>query len=208
MLTILYIHGMGGGADSRIPKILAGALSGEAKVVVRTYDFDPDKGAAQIASWVEELHPGLVIGESLGAVQAMRVRGIPHLYVSPSLGASARLGWLSGPAFIPGVRWLLGHIWHPREGDRQPLDFHWRILRKYPGHFRKARQNTPLLNPAADPSYAFFGLRDHYRRNGVVSIKAWRKYFGEGTYTLYDGTHFMEEEYIHSLLIPKIREYL
>ena len=207
-MTILFIHGMGGGADSRIPKILAEALSGEAEVVIRTYDFDPDKGAAQIASWVEEVHPGLVIGESLGAIQAMRVRGVPHLYVSPSLGAPARLGWLAGLSLIPGMRFLFNRIWTPREGDRQALDFRFSILRKYPSHGRKALLNTPLLGGMSDASYAFFGTRDHYRRNGVVSLRAWRKYFGEGTYTLYDGTHFMEEEYIHSLLLPKIREYL
>ena len=234
MLTILYIHGMGGGADSRIPKILSEALRGEAEIVIRTYDFDPEKGAAQIASWVDEVHPGLVIGESLGAIQAMRVRGVPHLYVSPSLGAPARLGLLSALSLIPGMRFLFNRIWTPREGDRQALDFRFSILRKYPSHGRKALQNTPLLSVPSDDSrgirtfralfarthhaqegdmyasaecdeaYAYFGTRDHYRRSGVVSIRAWRKYFGEGTYTLYDGTHFMEEEYIHSLLIPKI----
>lgn len=208
MMKILYIHGMGGGADSRIPRILAEALAPAAEIIIRTYDFDPEKGAAQIAAWVEEEHPGLVIGESLGAIQAMRVCGVPHLYVSPSLGAPARLGLLAGPALIPGVPRLLGRIWQPREGDRQVLDFRPCILRKYPAHFRKARENMPLYNPAADPAFAFFGTRDHYRRSGVVSLRAWQKYFGEGTFTLYDGTHFMEEEYIRTLLIPKIQTYL
>jgi hypothetical protein len=41
----------------------------------------------------------------------------------------------------------------------------------------------------------------------VVSIRRWKKLFGD-TFTLYDGTHFMEEEYIYSLLIPKIRQVL
>jgi hypothetical protein len=84
--TILYIHGMGGGGDSRIPRLLREQFEGtDLRCIVRTYDFDPETGHAQIASWVEELHPDLVIGESLGAIQALRVRGIPHLFVSPSL---------------------------------------------------------------------------------------------------------------------------
>ena len=41
---VLYIHGMGGGGDSRIPAILKSSLT-EADVVVRTYDFDPEKAA-------------------------------------------------------------------------------------------------------------------------------------------------------------------
>ena len=43
MINILYIHGMGGGGDSRIPSILNSALySEEINVIVRTYDFDPE----------------------------------------------------------------------------------------------------------------------------------------------------------------------
>ena len=208
MKTILYIHGMGGGADSRIPKILAENLAAEADVVIRTYSFDPDEGAAQIASWVEEVRPDLVIGESLGSIQALRIRGVPHLYVSPSMGAPARIGLLAGLSLIPGFRFLFNRIWKPREGDRQPLDFRFRILRKYPSHGRKALQGTPLLNADADPAFAFFGKRDHYRRSGVVSLRKWIKYFGPDSYALYDGTHFMEENYIYSLLIPKIKSML
>ena len=64
-MNILYIHGMGGGADSRIPAILDEALRPAVRVVCRTYSFDPEEAAAQIAAWVEELHPAVVIGESL-----------------------------------------------------------------------------------------------------------------------------------------------
>ena len=42
MVNILYIHGMGGGGDSRIPAILRETLSEKGvNVVGRTYDFDP-----------------------------------------------------------------------------------------------------------------------------------------------------------------------
>ena len=82
MRNVLYIHGMGGGGDSRIPSILSEILVSQGiNVVVRTYDFDPEIGAAQIADWVSELQPELVIGESLGSLHAMRVRGVPHKYV-------------------------------------------------------------------------------------------------------------------------------
>ena len=56
MTNILYIHGMGGGGDSRIPSILDQALRPEGvRVVVRTYDVDPKVASRQIASWVDEL---------------------------------------------------------------------------------------------------------------------------------------------------------
>ena len=92
---------MGGGGDSRIPRLLNEMLAGsEIRTVVRTYDFDPEAGRKQIACWVEELRPDLVIGESLGAAHAIRVRDVPHLFVSPSLGAPVSCTGLPGsPVF-------------------------------------------------------------------------------------------------------------
>lgn len=207
MHTVLYIHGMGGGSDSRIPSLLNDALSCmDIAVIARTYDFDPENGAAQIASWVSELHPELVIGESLGAIHALRIAGVPHLYVSPALNAPLFLHALSWLSLFPGVTWIFDRIYRPREGDRQSLHFTFSILNKYRRHMKEA-----LTASAGDGgkvfNFAFFGTRDHYRRSGVVSVRAWRRYFGDDTYALYEGTHFMEEDFIHMMLLPKIREF-
>lgn len=207
MRNVLYIHGMGGGGDSRIPSILSEILSPEGiAVTVRTYDFDPEVAVAQLAGWVRELQPELVIGESLGALQAMRVRGVAHMYVSPALNSAlyfVPLAWLS---LIPGVTRFFDRIYRPREGDRQPLHFTFRILRKYRRHRKEA-----LAASAADGgkymNLAFFGTHDHYRRSGVVSVRSWRRLFGKDSYVIYDGTHFMEEEFIRSMLVPAIKEF-
>lgn len=208
--TILYIHGMGGGGDSRIPSILKEYFSSDTsldiKVVVRTYSFDPEEGRRQIAEWVDELSPSLVIGESLGAVQALRITGVPHILVSPSLNAPLYLGYLAFLALIPGVTALLDRIYRPKEGDRQKLHFSFRILRKYRAHRKAALADSASQN-AADRCFAFFGTRDHYRKSGIVSVRTWEKYFGN-TYEMYPGTHFMEEEFIISLLIPEIYKSL
>ena len=204
MKTILYIHGMGGGADSRIPRILRERLSdSDIRCIVRTYDFDPEKGHAQISSWVEELRPDLVIGESLGAIHALRIRGVPHLYVSPALGGPdslVRMAWLCK---APGGKALLRKIWHSKKGDRQPIRFEYDLLMKYAPHWEDAKKAAV----EGGYHYAFFGTQDHYLKWGVVNISTWREMFGD-TYQTYEGSHFMEEEYIDSLLVPKIREVL
>lgn len=196
---------MGGGGDSRIPNHLRIHMDErKVKVVVRTYDFDPELGSRQIASWVEELKPQLLIGESLGAIQALRIQGIPHLFVSPSLGAPE---WLCKAARIARFalgRWYL-HLRFPvKEGDRQKLKFTPEILRKYKAHAEAA---VASIEPAGF-YYAFFGKQDHYKASGVVRTDLWEKYFGKSTYMEYDGGHFMEPEYLNSLLIPKIKEVL
>ena len=213
-INILYIHGMGGGGDSRIPSILRENVNsyipkGDGRrinVVVRTYDFDPEIASAQISSWVDELKPALVMGESLGSVHAIRVKGVPHILVSPSLNAPLYLGYLAFLALIPGVTQLLDYIYKPKSGDRQRLHFSFRILRKYRRHRSLAIANTPA-HASGDYFFAFFGDMDHYRKSGIVNINTWKRYFGDSFQT-YPGTHFMEAEFIHSLLIPKILSVL
>lgn len=208
--TVLYIHGMGGGACSRIPSVLKEHFDSiktdelAIDVVARTYDFDPEIGAGQIALWVEELKPDMVIGESLGSIQALRVTGMPHLFVSPSLNGPVYLGRLSFLALIPGFTWLFNKIYTDNDGiERQKMKFTFKVLRKYNQHRKAALKNT-TLNGSKDYFYAFIGDFDHYKKSGVVRTRTWIKYFGENTYSTYPGTHFMEEEYLHSLLIPKI----
>ena len=196
---------MGGGADSRIPSILKESMP-DVSVVVRTYDFDPEIAALQIESWVAEISPDLVVGESLGAIQTIRIKGIPHLLVSPSLNAPLYLGYLAWLAYVPGMTWLLDRIYKPRPGERQTLHFTFDVLNKYREHRRLAMKNT-TLSGGKDYFYAFFGTRDHYRRSGIVSIRTWKKYFGD-SFELYDGTHFMEEEYVLSALKSKIYKIL
>lgn len=205
MVNVLYIHGMGGGGDSRIPSILRDAFADEnIDIIVRTYDFDPEVAQAQIESWLEEIRPSLVIGESLGTIHAIKIAGIPHLLISPSLNAPLYLGYLSWLALVPGVTWLLDRIYKPKDGDRQKLHFKFLTLKKYLRHRREALANS-IAAGSQDYFHAFIGTRDHYRKSGIVSIRTWKKYFGE-TYTLYEGTHFTEEEFIWSLVVPKIRE--
>lgn len=213
-MNILYIHGMGGGGDSRIPSILNGHMKSlipeddkRPHVIVRTYDFDPEKAREQIGSWVAELEPTIIIGESLGSLSAIMVKGLPHILVSPSLNAPKYFCNLAPLTLIPGVTLLLDNIYRPKEGDRQRLHFKYTTLRKFREHRRIALENSPF-HGSKDEFFAFFGDYDHYRKSGIVSVRTWRKYFGEGTYSTYPGTHFMEEEFIAGMLVPKILEML
>lgn len=205
MKTILYIHGMGGGGDSRIPNYLKTVLDPkEFRVIIRTYDFDPPVGRAQIEEWVKAEKPDLIIGESLGSIQALRIKGIPHLFVSPSLGAPQKFAKVAPLARFALGRWYLHHRYPVKEGDRQPLKFTYPVLSRYKEHWEAA-----LASIGPDESYyAFFGTQDHFMRSGIVQVGLWEKYFGTDTYTMYPGTHFMEEEFIDSLLVPKILETL
>ena len=89
-------------------------------------------------------------------------------------------------------------------GDRNP-PHHWggvdepQIPAKYDMY--------ALSKIRSEEIFAFFGTQDHYRRSGIVSIRTWNKYFGD-TYSEYDGTHFMEEEFVRTILVDKVLECL
>ena len=196
---------MGGGSDSRIPSILNDALS-DVDVVCRTYSFDPEEASMQIASWMDEVKPDLVIGESLGSLHALRQTDVPLLLISPALNAPVYFEVLAWLTLIPGVTWIFDRIYRPRDGDRQPLHFTFRTLRKYRKH-RKLALRTSSDAAVSGRVHAFIGTRDHYLKSRVVSMKTWEKYFGK-TFTLYDGTHFTEEEHIYALVVPEILNVL
>ena len=204
--NVLYIHGMGGGGDSRIPSILKKEVRDDINIVVRTYDFNPDIASVQIRDWVEELKPSLIIGESLGSIHAIAIKGYPHLLVSPSLNAPGYLSRLSFLTLFPGMQRLIGHIFKPKPGDRQTLHFTYGNIHKWLKYRKIALDNSPREG-SHDSFFAFFGTKDHYRRSGIVRVGTYRKFFGN-TYKIYRGTHFMEEEYVISMLIPKMYEML
>jgi len=211
--TILYVHGMGGGGDSRIPSILSEKVNSSSpegrsiRVVVRTYPFNPAEGWDKVSSWYDSLRPSLVIGESMGAVHALALEGVPHIMVSPAIGVAPMFTLLSHTVFIPGVTPLCDWIWKPREGDRQALHFTRENLSGWMQAQERFLSRSPLSG-SKDYFFAFFGKRDHYRKYSVVNISKWKKYYGEDSCFIYNGSHFMENEYVESLLIPKIHEVL
>ena len=182
---------MGGGGDSRIPSILR---EEGLDVIVRTYDFDPEVASDQITSWVDELKPELVVGESLGSLHALRIQGVPKVLVSPALNAPIYFEMLAWLTLIPGVTALFNRIYRPREGDRQSMRFTFSVLKKYMPHRRAA---LALSASSSDRVFALLGTRDHYRKSGVVSFRTYKKYFGDA-FLAYDGTHFTEEEYVRT----------
>lgn len=213
---------MGGGGDSRIPSILRELLPKDFCVVVNTYSFDPEIARCEIETWVNDYKPCLVIGESLGSYHAIQISQkhfLKCLLISPALNTDIYFKIFQYLAYIPGVRQILNKVYKPRVGDRQKLDFNPHILAKYKSHkdltlsLLKANSSELQIEKSSNAGkrlkniFAFFGENDHYRRSGVVSIRTYKKYFGT-SYCTYPGTHFMEKEYIISILLPKIYEFL
>lgn len=213
MRSVLYIHGMGGGVDSRTPKALRN-LRRDLDIVIRTYDFDPAVALPQIESWVEEVKPSLIIAESMGANYAFLVgAGIPHIYLSPALGAPARFGrmrWLFHLAF---VRKSVAKMFPVRPGERQSLHFDYETM----SHFHEfsklvkaavKEQALARKSGKGDMVMAFFGRRDFYRKSGIVRIRQWVRLFGKDSVHLDNESHFWEKKRVRSEMLPTLNKVL
>lgn len=219
------MHGMGGGETSRIPnhlrKIFAELGRSDINVICPTYDFDPEVAHPSLLEELQKCRPDLIVGESLGAVHALRTSGYPLLLVSPAIGGPEYMCRIAPWTLIPGIPWICSRfIWHVKYPGRQKLNFRYRILMHYRAHKEamlaasrlraEAIESSPTACTPASGNYvhAFIGDFDHYRKNGVVDPDKWDALFGAETRTPYPGTHYMEDEYIRSLLVPAILNIL
>ncbi len=216
VFKIFYFHGMGGGADSRIPNILKEYFSKalylkdgieyRVEVDIFTYSFDVQIATKQFEAYFKHNIVNLVIGESLGSLHAIRQKDIPHILISPALNTYKYFYYLAFLSRISLFHKLFNNIWKAKEGDRQSLDFSYSNLRQYKEHYRLAMANSTKAG-SRDVFYAFFGKNDHYMKYGIVSVKHFESNFSQN-YTMYEGSHFTENKYVYSLIIPKILELI
>lgn len=212
-MTIMYLHGMGGGTASRIPNYLGKFLPGH-RIVIRTYDFNPAVAHGQIVGWFDEVKPDIVIGESLGATHALALDGVPEILISPALNAGIYFSVFSIFTLIPGVPWLIGRAFKPHgDSGRQIMTFNFRHTWKWM-HFRRLARR--VSRRSSMPHFAFIGDVDGYRKTGIVSVCTWKRWFGNGTFEIVPGNHIMKHghgpddseriAFVKEKLIPKILE--
>ena len=216
-MNILFLHGMGGSGGSYIPRCLDKKLSkmhfitkdGEPcdlKVIRKTYNYDPDIATEQISKLVETKHPVLVIGESMGAIHALGIRGIPHIYLSPALNYDRGVD-LFLPLAELGSKF--GLIYQKqRSTRRQKIVGDPRLLAKFKPMLEGYKQ--AILDNPRDPSYAYFGKNDPFKVKGIVSVEEYKRLYGDSgdNYEEFEGGHVLDVSRLDDTLVPKIVEML
>ena len=213
-MNILFLHGMGGGRTTKMPKKLNQVLSkmnltkdGEPctlRVICETYDFDPDVATRQIGQWVETYQPVMVISESMGAIHALGIQGIPHIYLSPALNYDRGVK-MAMPLVAIGE--MMGFHYHKQRGaNNQLIHGDTQVLAKFQPMIQSYKEAI-RRNPNPDTSYAYFGDRDEFKLAGIVSIKEYESLFGD-SYEVYEGGHVLDVKHAKGVLVPKIAEML
>ena len=174
------------------------------QVICETYDFDPEVASEQIAQWRETYHPDLVIGESMGAIHALGIQGIPHIYISHALNYD-RATTFAQP--LIAISNSLGyHYRNQHSANRQEIRGDHELLAKFSPLIKKYKEDI-LNSEQRDSSFAFFGKEDKFILLGIVSIKEYERLFG-ASYEVHDGGHLFGVKNVKPKLIPKIVEML
>ena len=213
-MNILFLHGMGGGRTTKMPKKLNQVLSkmnltkdGEPctlRVICETYDFDPDVATRQIGQWVETYQPVMVISESMGAIHALGIQGMPHIYLSPALNYDRGVR-MAMPLVAIGE--MMGIYYNKQRGrNNQLIHGDTQLLARFQPMIQSYKEAI-RRNPNPDASYAYFGNKDEFRRAGIVSIKEYKSLFGN-SYEVYEGRHVLDVSNAETVLVPKIAEML
>ena len=75
MKKIVYIHGLGGGAGSNIPKVLKEEIGSEYEIYNPELPIEPSYSVAYASRMLLQIQPDLVIASSLGGFFAMLLQG-------------------------------------------------------------------------------------------------------------------------------------
>lgn len=173
-------------------------------VICETYDFDPDVATRQIGQWVETYQPVMVISESMGAIHALGIQGMPHIYLSPALNYDRGVK-MAMPLVAIGE--MMGIYYNKQRGrNNQLIHGDTQLLARFQPMIQSYKEAI-RRNPNPDASYAYFGNKDEFRRAGIVSIKEYERLFGS-SYETYEGGHVLDVKHAKDVLVPKIVEML
>lgn len=215
--TILYLHGMGGGPECGIAvglnkyfenKVFKDGSGEELHIHVEAplYSFDPELANAQISQLVEKARPDLVVAMSLGTYHALHIKGMPHIYISPALGAADAL-YKAGKELESNP---VSRMMAERNYGSAPIEGRQRIIPEY-----KILKGYKILDtrlPKIDHTekmFGFFGSNDSYRPMNVVSTKLWEGLFNNTNYKIVEGADHNFTNYdVMPEVIEKAKEFL
>lgn len=191
-MKIVYLHGLGSGAESRTPKTLRTFLPND-EILAPEIPINPLDGYAFVRRFAEEQKPDLVIGTSLGGFYAMGVPGVRKLVVNPAMYADEDIekgiGLGEQPFFLPRSNGATTYI----------------IDRAFIDALKTVRDSiyATIDDREKELTYGFFGtkdaLLDHYADFCAL--------YGETHATRFEGEHRLSPENIERSVLPQITKF-
>lgn len=191
-MRILYLHGLGSGAESRTATTLREMLKGH-EVLAPEIPIRPKDAYKFLQSFSNE-NIDLVVGTSLGGFYCLLIPGVKRIIINPALFADYdirnRIGLGEQPFFSV------------RKDGRTSYNLDESFIAELSELRRIVYGN--LNGKEKDNTYALFGtedeLLDHY--------KDFRNIFKKEHASRFEGGHRLEPKQVHEVLAPMIRKLL
>ncbi len=194
MKKILFFHGFASAASSGNALEMRNSLYPDG-VEVQAIDIPvmPLEAMATLKKWVEEEHPDLIVGTSMGAMYAEQMKGIRRLLVNPSFDIARNLTFAG-----------LGRREFRNKRKDGAKDF--KVDKEMIAQFREVQKNSlrGITPQEKEQVWGLFGSQDK-----VVNFqKTFQKAYGKEHFRLFEGEHYLNGQVLKHTVLPLVRQLL
>ena len=166
--------------------------SGE--VIAPDIPIEPEEALPMLKALVEEEHPDIIIGTSMGGMYAQQMHGHLRICVNPSF----RISTGSKLVRTGTYKWLNG---------RKDSQKEFRVTNDTLKHFNVMERQQFEGIDATDKElcYGLFGINDKVV-NSVANYNTFTKYYTHAE--RFEGEHQLNDKIIHKVLLPLLKDLL
>ncbi len=194
MQTILYIHGFASAGSSGTAIVMRNLLyTHKVQVISPDVPTSPVDAMKTLHKLVDEIHPDLIVGTSMGAMYAEQLRGTTRILVNPSFHM-ARLLTFRG----------MGKMEFRNRREDGAKDF--KVDKDMIQEFKTVEKNSFLGIDAKEKElvWGLFGIHDK-----TVNCQAdFSKHYGKGQMRLFEGEHYLNDHVLSREVMPLIMQLL
>ena len=191
-MKLVYFHGFASSGALGTVQLLR-KIFPSAQVVAPDIPVDPEEALPMLQKLVQAEQPDVIVGTSMGGMDAQQMHGFLRICVNPSFRIS------TSKLLHTGVhKWLNGRKNHEKE-FRITAD----IIKRYNQMERK--QFDGITPDDRELCYGLFGIND----TSVNPINAYNTFTKCYTHAeRFEGEHQLNDKVIHKVLLPLLKQLL
>lgn len=194
MPTVLYIHGFASAGSSGTAIVMRNLLYHHGvQVVSPDVPTSPLEAQKMLHELVEQLHPDLIVGTSMGAMYAEQLHGYPRILVNPSFHMARTLTFQG-----------LGRREFRNKREDGAKDF--KVDKEMIQEFKQVEKDSfqAITSQEKQLVWGIFGTQDK-----LVNCRAdFRKHYGTAQMLLFEGGHYLNDHVLSREVMPLVNKLL
>lgn len=194
MPTVLYIHGFASAGSSGTAIVMRNLLYHHGvQVVSPDVPTSPLEAQKMLHELVEQLHPDLIVGTSMGAMYAEQLHGYPRILVNPSFHMARTLTFQG-----------LGRREFRNKREDGAKDF--KVDKEMIQEFKQVEKDSfqAITSQEKQLVWGIFGTQDK-----LVNCQAdFRKHYGTAQMLLFEGGHYLNDHVLSREVMPLVNKLL